>query len=152
MNLPYLLKKIITTSWFLAFVPAILLMLFFPKLGSKYKLVVEPSMKNTGQFVYADLNSDGISEMVSAGKGDPFYYIVAQNIDGLFYDQWNLKDVLDPDISDFFIGNYDHDNSEEIYVFSHKKDSLFLNINEILEPSGTRMERVFIYLKTSGIF
>jgi two-component sensor histidine kinase len=144
MSLPYLLKKIITTSWFLAFVPAILLMLFFPKLGSKYKLVVEPSMKNTGQFVYADLNSDGISEMVSAGKGDPFYYIVAQNIDGLFYDQWNLKDVLDPDISDFFIGNYDHDNSEEIYVFSHKKDSLFLNINEILEPSGTRMERVFI--------
>jgi hypothetical protein len=144
MKLPYLLKKIITTSWFLAFVPAILIMVFFPKLGSKYKLVVEPSIKNTGQFVYTDLNSDGISEMVSAGKSDPYYYIVAQNIDGLFYDQWNLKDVMDPNISDFFIGNYDHDKSEEIYVFSHKKDSLFLNINEILDPAGTRMESIFI--------
>ncbi len=51
----------------------------------------------------------------------------------------------------FFTGDYDNDGYKEIYVFTHKEDSLFLNINEFLEPSGTRMERIFItkigYLK-----
>ena len=32
----------------------------------------------------------------------------------------------------------------EIYVFTHKGDSLFLNVNEFFEPLGTRLERVYI--------
>ena len=48
------------------------------------------------------------------------------------YDQWNLKDSLNPAISEMFFGNYDHDHVQEIYIFSYKGDSLFLNVNEIL--------------------
>ena len=55
-----------------------------------------------------------------------------------------LQIVLILILSDFFIGNYDHDRFKEIYVFTHKEDSLFLNVNEILKPSGTKLERIFI--------
>jgi hypothetical protein len=138
------LKKIIYSTWFLAGIPAIILMLFLPHLGSKYKLLVEPAGKHFGQYCYSDLNSDGISELIYTGKGDPFFFIVARNVDGLIYDQWNLADNLEPSISKFFFGNYDHDRTEEIYIFSHNQDSLFLNVNEILEQSGTKMESIFI--------
>jgi hypothetical protein len=115
-----------------------------PPVGSKYKLLVEPEGKHYGQVVYADMNSDSISEQIISGKGAPFYFITVRDNELRFYDQWNLKDSLNPSISEFFIGNYDHDNFKEIYIFSHKKDSLFLSMNEILQPSGTKMERIFI--------
>jgi hypothetical protein len=139
-----LLNKIIYSTWFLAAIPAISLMLFLPQLGSKYKLLVENGENHEGQYGYTDLNSDGISEIVYSRKETPINYIVARNVDGLIYDQWNITDDLDLNISDFFFGDYDHDKLEEIYIFSHNEDSLFLNINEILDHSGTRMERIFI--------
>jgi Histidine kinase len=139
-----LLKKIIYSSWFLAGIPAILILLFLHPIGSKYTLSVEPADKFAGQFVYADLNSDSISEIVHSEKGLPFFFIAARDNDFRFYDQWNLSDSLDPNISEFFFGNYDHDRFQEIYVFTHKEDSLFLNVNELLESSGTKLERIFI--------
>jgi two-component sensor histidine kinase len=145
------LKKIVISSWFLAFIPAILIMLFLHPLSSKYSLTVEPGDKITGQIVYADLNSDSISEMIYAGKGAPYFFISVRDLDLRFYDQWNLPDSFHPNLSEIFIGNYDHDRYKEIYVFTHKQDSLFLNVNEFFEPSGTKLERIFItkigYLK-----
>jgi two-component sensor histidine kinase len=138
------IKKIIYSSWFLAGIPSILIILFLPSLGSKYRLQIVQSANHDGQYCYSDLNSDGISELVYSSKAAPFSYIVARNVDNLIYDQWNISDYLDQDISDFFFGDFDHDRLEEIYVFSHNKDSLFLNINEILDPSGTRQDRIFI--------
>lgn len=139
-----ILKKLIFSSGFLACIPAILIMLFLPPLGSKFKLQVEPAEKHTGQYVYTDLNSDSISESVYAGKTTPYFFIGVRDHNLRFYDQWNLKDSLNPNISDIFFGNYDHDRFQEIYVFTHNGDSLFLNINELLEPSGTRLDRIFI--------
>ena len=145
------LKKIIISSWFLAGIPAFLIIIFLPPLGSKYKLLIEPADKLPLQLVYADLNSDSISETIYASKGIPYFFIAVKDYDLHIYDQWNLADSLDPYLSDFFIGNFDHDRYKEIYVFTHKEDSLFLNMNELLEPSGTKLERVFItkigYLK-----
>ncbi len=60
------------------------------------------------------------------------------------YDQWNLQDSMDLDMSDFFFGNYDHDRYKEIYVFTYKDDSLFLNINEFFDPSGTKLDRIYL--------
>jgi two-component sensor histidine kinase len=144
MKRGHLFKKIIYSSWFLAGMPALLIILLIPSLGSRYILELEPAFKSAGKSVYADLNSDSISELVLTGKGVPFYFITVQNIDNLIYDQWNLADSLTAEISEIFFGNYDHDSYREIYVFSYKSDSLFLNVNEMLEPSGTKMERIYI--------
>lgn len=139
-----ILKKIIFSSGFLAFIPALLIMFFLHPLSSKYSLSVEPTEKHIGQFIYSDLNSDSISEIVYSGKGLPYYFIGIRDINERFYDQWNLSDSLEEHISDIFFGDFDHDRFEEIYVFTHNGDSLFLNVNEILGSPGTRLDRIFI--------
>jgi len=137
-------KKIIYSSVFLAVIPAVLVVLFLPTLGSKYKLSIEKNDKHFGQYLFSDLNSDSISELVYTGKGVPYYYVGVRDYNLHFYDQWNLTDSLNPLISDIFFGDYDHNNMKEIYIFTYKSDSLFLNMNEILEPHGKRMDRIFI--------
>jgi two-component sensor histidine kinase len=140
-----LLKKIIYSSWFLAAVPALILMLLLHPVGSTFKLEIESAGKKMGRTIYADLNSDSISEVILGWKGiSPYYSITVRNIDFKIHDQWNLADSVNPLISEIFFGNYDHDRFREIYIFTYKGDSLFLNLNEILEPSGTKMERIFI--------
>ena len=139
-----LIKKISYSTWFLATIPAIVIMLLLPSLGSRYKLVIDPVIKNGVNHIYADLNGDSISELILYGKSIPFFYVTVRNTDNLIYDQWNIADSLNPAISEIFTGNFDHDQYREIYVFSYKADSLFLNVNEILQPSGKRMDRIFI--------
>jgi hypothetical protein len=144
-------KKIIYSSGFLAIIPTIVVSYFLLPIGSKFTLSIEPASKFNGQFVYSDLNSDSISESVFTGKGTPYFYICARDYNLNFYDQWNLKDSVNPSVSDIFFGNYDKDRYQEIYIFTNKGDSLFLNVNELLDPAGTRMDRIFItkigYLK-----
>jgi hypothetical protein len=139
-----ILKKIIYSSAFLAAIPAILVIFFLPPLGSKSKLLVEPVEKASSINVFEDLNSDNISEVVRSGKGTPYFNLLVLDNDMRIYDQWNLQDSIDLDMSDFFFGNYDHDPYKEIYIFTHKDDSLFLNINEFFDPVGIKADRIFI--------
>jgi hypothetical protein len=144
MNIGSILKKIIYSSIFLATIPAILIMFFLHPLGSKSRLQVEPVEKTSSINVYEDLNSDTISEVIRSGKGTPYYNILVLDNDMRVYDQWNLQDSMDLDMSDFFFGNYDHDQYKEIYVFTYKNDSLFLNINEFFDHPGTKLDRLYI--------
>lgn len=138
------IKKILYSSWFLALLPAGLIMFFLHPLGSKYKMSVEPAEKPYVNCIFCDLNSDSISEMLVTGRVTPYYYVAVRDIDNRIYDQWNLADSVKPGISEVFFGNYDHDRFREIYIFTFRRDSLFLNLNEILDPAGTKMERIFI--------
>jgi hypothetical protein len=144
MNIGSILKKIIYSSGFLAFIPAVIIIYFIPSLGTKYRLQVEPVERGSANSVYADINSDSISEVFSTGKGTPYFYIVIQNNEKRIYDQWNFKDSVDADLSDYFFGNYDNDLYKEIYAFTYKGDSLFLNINEFMEPGGLKLDRVYL--------
>jgi two-component sensor histidine kinase len=137
-------KKIIYSSGFLAIVPALIIILFLPSLGTKFRLQVDQVEKDNTVFIYDDLNSDSISEVVHNGRGLPYSYVVVQNNDLRVYDQWNFKDSLNSDLSTYFFGNYDHDKFKEIYVFTLKGDSLFLNVNEFFEPKGTKLERSYV--------
>src|SRR5450759_4264190 len=99
MNTGYVFKKIIYSYGFMAIIPAIIVMFFLSPMSSKYTLSVEPSENFKGQYLYTDLNSDSISESVYTGKGIPYFYIGARDQNLRFYDQWNLKDSLNADIS-----------------------------------------------------
>jgi hypothetical protein len=137
-------KKIIYSSVFLAAIPAILIMLFLPPLGTKSRLQVDTVDKSYSSNVYTDLNSDSISEVVRAGKGVPYYNILVLDNDMRVYDQWNLKDTIDMNMSDFFFGNFNHDRYKEIYIFTYSGDSLFLNINEFFDHDGIKSDHIFI--------
>jgi two-component sensor histidine kinase len=138
------LRKIIYSSGFLAAIPSIIIMVFLHPLASKYTLFIVPEGIHSGQQWFSDLNSDSISETVYTAKGLPYFFIGVRDYNNHFYDQWNLTDSINPNISDIFFGDYNHNRSKEIYIFTHKGDSLFLNVNEMLSPHGTRLERTFI--------
>jgi two-component sensor histidine kinase len=137
-------RKIFYSSWFLAVFPAIIIMLFLHPLGSKSKLQVEPVVKISSVNVYEDLNSDTISEVIRSGKGTPYFNILVLDNDMRVYDQWNFKDSMDVEMFDFFFGNFDHDKYKEIYAFTYKEDSLFLNINEFFDRPGTKLDRIYM--------
>jgi hypothetical protein len=143
MKVYSLFKKFIVSSGFLAVIPAVLFLILLPPLSTKYILSVEKTPRFKDQIVYEDLNSDTISERITSGK-TAYNYISVQDLDLRYYDQWNLSDSVNTSISGIFFGNYDHDIYKEIYIFTHKEDSLFLNVNELLEQGGTKLERIFI--------
>jgi len=144
MKITSLLNKIFFSTWFLALIPAFLIVIILPSIGSKYTLQIESRDKNYAQDIYVDLNSDSISEVIRTGKGIPYFHILVLDNDFRVYDQWNLKDSIDYDMSHVFFGNYDNDHYKEMYIFTHKDDSLFLNINEFFDPQGTKLDRIFI--------
>jgi two-component sensor histidine kinase len=144
MEINRTLKKILYSSGFLAIIPALILVFFLPSFVSKYSLVIEPGTVAGKQFMYEDMNGDSISETVQSGKGSAYNFITIRDMDSHFYDQWNLTDSLEKNISGIFFGDYDHDRQKEVYIFSHKGDSLFLNVNEMLQPRGLKLERIFI--------
>lgn len=137
-------KKILSSSWFLALGPAVIIAYLMPPLGSRYKLDIKLSKNNLLQEIHADLNSDTITESISLGKGLPFYYISVRDNNMRMYNEWSLQDSINPRISGIFTGNYDRDRYKEICIFTHKKDSLFLNMYEMLDPRGTRLDRIYI--------
>jgi hypothetical protein len=139
-----IISRIVFSSWFLAIFPALLLCLFLPSIGEKYSLLVEHSQHKPLQMVYADLNGDSITECLLLESFRPYNHISIMDNQLHYYDQWNFPDSIVPTISNMFIGNYDHDRFAEIYVFTVNGDSLFLNMNEFFDPSGTRMQHIFI--------
>jgi two-component sensor histidine kinase len=144
MNRGSLLKKVLYSPWFLAVIPAVIIMLFLPPVGLRNTLIVEEKGSHLNKDVYSDLNSDSITEIVRTGKGYPYHHILIFDNNLRIYDQWNLKDTLDPGLSDFFFGNCDNDRFSEIYIFSYKDDSVFLNVNEYFDPQGIKYDRAFI--------
>jgi two-component sensor histidine kinase len=139
-----LFRKVLYSPWFLAVLPAIIIMLFLPAIGLRYSLNIEEEGKQYVNAVFVDLNSDGITELVNQGKGDPFYHVIVLDNNQRIYDQWNFRDSLHQHLSSCYFGDYDNDGFKEIYIFSYSNDSLFLNINEFFEPEGVRRNRIFI--------
>jgi two-component sensor histidine kinase len=139
-----LIKKILYSTWVLAIVPAVLVISLLPHLSSKYLLDIEKPYMSGTTVIFTDLNADGVSERVASGQSGTYYYVSFRTFNNQFYDQWNLHDSLSPDISEIFTGDYDHDKYNEVYIFSHSGDSLFINVNEPLQNGGIKIDHQFI--------
>jgi hypothetical protein len=144
MGKPFLFRKILISSCFLAFFPALVISYFLHPPGLRYRLETENAGQGYSTLRFADIDSDGVTEAFKSGKGYPFYNILIMDNDQNIFDQWNFKDTLNTDLSDYFFGNYDNDKFSEIYAFTYKEDSIFLNINEFLDPAGLKSDRLFI--------
>lgn len=139
-----LYNKVFTSSWLWAAIPALAISFFIHNSGKQFSVEVQKIYNSNAQVVHVDLNGDGITEIIHAKAGPPLNNFPVLSWDGHHFEQWNLPDNLTPGISEIMTGDYDHDFAKEIIIFTTKDDSLFLNINEILDPQGIRMERVFI--------
>jgi len=139
-----LLSRIALSTWFLAIFPALIIISFLPIIGSKYTLDIEKSDNYKGLKVYEDLNGDSISEAIMTRVERPFNPVIVVNNEAQIYDQWNIPDTLIESISNLYFGDFDHNGLKEIYIFSLKEDSVFLNVNEFFKPTGLHINRKFI--------
>jgi two-component sensor histidine kinase len=139
-----ILRKLFYSSWFLASIPAIVIISFFPPKASRYNLEIEEKGVSLANTVCCDLDSNGTSELINWGVGIPLYHILIRDASYRIYDQINFKDDIDPDLGTFFTGNYDKDRYKEIYVITYHGDSLFLNIIEFFDKEGIKKEHIFI--------
>jgi len=139
------LSNFLYSAWLWALVPALIISFFIKDTGHQYSVSIEsnPSEKLVEE-VFADLNGDGITEKIHAKPGPPLVNIPIMDNEGKFFDQWNLPDNLTPEISSLYFGNFDQDTFSEIYIFTTKEDSIFLNVNEFFDPDGLHLERIFI--------
>lgn len=138
------LKKVLYSPWLLAGIPFIVILFFLKPLGMKYRFSIEEKDAGYSNDIYADLNSDSVTEVVRIGKGLPWYNIIFIDNDQRVYDQWNFTDHIDTDLSVPFVGNYDNDRYSEVYLFTYEGDSLFLNANEFFEPAGLHKDKLYV--------
>lgn len=127
----------------LAFLPSILVFLLLPAFGDKKILQVE-NFQVHGHFAfYYDLDRDGISEYCFMSKSTPFNHLTIRTIDNKIIEQWNFTDSLYKGISEIFTGNFDKDKFNEVYFFSGRSDSIFLNVLKTPD-SKEILQRYFI--------
>lgn len=144
MSKSSILRKIILSNWFLALIPSLIISYFLPSPGVRYKIDIDESGRDYASYCFVDLDSDGVTESLRPGKGFPYYHVLVMDNEFRVHDQWNFRDTLYLINSKIFFGNYDNDRFQEIYAFTFKDDSLFLNINEFFDRSGLKSDRLFI--------
>jgi hypothetical protein len=136
--------RVFSSSWFWAAIPTLVISFFIQDVAKHYSVEVQKKYDGNAQTVHTDLDGDGFTEIISASQGPPLNKFPVMDPNGKFVEQWNLPDDLTKNISEIITGDYDHDSLSEIYVFTTRDDSVFLNVNEIMDPRGVRMERLFI--------
>ena len=129
-----MIKRILTSIWFLAIFIAIPVILVFPPLFNKYNC--KPSteskkLQGTNPAVYfEDLDSDGEVERIESfsqptnGNIVSFQYF---NENGGMVEQINFRAKYHNDTNRLFFADADGDGNKEIYLFSFENDSLVLN-------------------------
>ncbi|MBI4645654.1 MAG: SpoIIE family protein phosphatase [Bacteroidia bacterium] len=135
------MKNIFVINIIISFAITVLLIILLPPLFNKYE-IKKCSLKTTGEdciIKYVDLDSDGYCEMLSYahyGTKQAFIHIHDQNekIIGV----WNLLGDYIKN-SDLMYGDFNNNGYKEIYIFTQKGDSVFINGNEIFKQDSSRV-------------
>ena len=114
-------------------IPAIV---FLPDIFSKYKadlLLQQPTDSNIIHIYFEDLNGDGINEIITCHKNSANELAFqSHSKDGAVENQQNFHYNYFYKTNNLFFGDIDDNKQLEIYGFTLKNDSLFLNW---LEPT-----------------
>ena len=126
-----MIKRIITSIWVLALIIAIPVIVFLPDIFSKYKadlLLQQPTDSNIIHIYFEDLNGDGTSEKITCHKNSAnelAFHIHSK--DGAVKSQDNFNHNYFCSTNNLYFGDIDNNKQLEIYGFTLKNDSLFLN-------------------------
>lgn len=140
--------KYLLSPYFIAFIIALIIIVLLPPMFNKYKAVLIESEiieKKDGRMYYHDLDNDSLSEkiIVFPNKNEEAAIKICDHNKGII-GQWNFKGKLNAKLDDVSFGDYDHNGFAEVYFFSKKEDSVFLNIIEPLKPDGLNINGKFI--------
>lgn len=131
--------NIITGPFLISLPIAVVLIIFIPVDFIKYKLDIVEQWnvdyeKGGADLYFYDFDQDGTSERCyihSNSLGNTGIKITRD--DHSLIDQWNFNGKLIIKSVSVFFGDYDNNGLAEVYLFSLKDDSLFLNA---IEPTG----------------
>lgn len=136
------LQKIALNPFFQALVVAVTVILFAPLGIEKYRceqVELITSFDGT-QFIYADLDHDGVSERVHTFCNNSQNAGIALG-KGLYnQDQFNFKGVYEELSPRLMIGDYDGNGLDEIFIFTLHADSLLLHILQYGDTPGLILE------------
>lgn len=109
---------------------SLLLFFLFPLKFDKYEITqVQEQLKlNSSEFYFFDYDKNGYSNRIEL-KNPPNAIqpgIKVLDSDSILIDQWNFSETWLRD--QIFHNDYDGDNYDELYIFTQKKDSLFLYV------------------------
>ena len=126
-----MIKQIVTSIWFLALIIAIPVIVFLPDIFSKYQtdlLFKQPTDSNIIHIYFEDLNGDGTIEKITCHKNSVNELAFQlHSEDGAIKSQHNFNYNYFYRINNIYFGDIDDNGQQEIYGFTLKKDSLFLN-------------------------
>ncbi len=129
--------------WVLAILITLATIPFFPA-STKYKakLIETRGKPQHEEYLYDDLNNDGMSEKITMITHSSFINHTLIHENNKIIDQWNYPGEQ-PHKHHHFFGDYDRDGYKEMYVFSCLNDSLFLWVTDVF--SGKKItEKRFI--------
>jgi two-component sensor histidine kinase len=126
------ISQIPLNPFFQALLVAGIIILLLPASPKKY-IAVQSNLSTSfdkTQFIFADLDHDGISERIQT------FYNLSGNVavalvDGIFtIGQWNFRGIYQPESPRLMIGDYNQNGKDEIYIFTLVADSVFLHALE----------------------
>lgn len=133
-----------------ALIPAIVIILLLPPMFERYKLISEEHhtiQKDNAYITYHDLNHDGNLELIMGIDSEiGTASILIYKHDGELVGQYNYPGKFPlRNNSRIWIDNYNNDRLSEIYFFTHRQDSAFLQILAVNDETAPVFEReVFI--------
>ena len=135
------LRFLIHPAFLSLVVTAFIVLLFIPAPG-KYILQIEDEIYHnyTSSILYDDLDGNGYSDKIEiqyyAGKNNVASLQISCN-PFLSFNEWDFKGSYSfADRSFLITGDYNNDGKKEIYVFTLRSDSVFLNI--IKDPKSIK--------------
>lgn len=121
--------NIILSPFFQALVVAVIIIFFIP-FGLKKYHAEQVSMTtdfDEMQYYFADLDHDGYSEKIQTFNNLAGNVAIALRKGEETLDQWNFPGVYQKGSLRIMIGDYNSDESDEIYLFTINKDSILLS-------------------------
>jgi sensor histidine kinase YesM len=143
------MKRFLTSIWLLGLVIAIPVIISLPGLFRKYKsdLVLQETAAHSINYriFFRDLDGNGIKQKVyafpnSAGQLAFQYF----SDEGAMINQINFRHKFSTFLLYLFFGDADKNGKTEVYGFTLEKDSLFLNMAELINPYSNNSESHYI--------
>ncbi|WP_372746010.1 histidine kinase [Lutibacter sp.] len=124
---------VLASPWFLALIPTIIISLLLPELFNKYNLSLqqqEDREKSKHLTFFEDVTNDGVKDNIDIlNYGNLFACCSFQQNNSLLKEQFNFYGKL-PDQENLntpIFNDVNNDGIKELFVFTQKADSLFLN-------------------------
>ncbi len=141
----YQIRSIFAYPVIIALAAGLVIIALIPPIFDKYKaeIVEHQNIFYNNHIHYKDINENGFSERISISTVNHDYsYVNFYNQKKALSNVWNLKGKVNNQSLNF--ADYDGDGSNEVYVLTLYKDSLFLNRYRINDTHHGESEKRFI--------